>query len=383
MEYITRESFNRLRSGMVRQGDIVYCLRGSTIGKTARNHFAEGAIASSLVIVRAKEHCCQEYLYFCLTSPLGQKLVTQHDNGSAQPNLSVRVLSNYVLPLPPLPEQRAIAHILSTLDDKIELNRRMNETLEAIARAIFKSWFVEFDPVRTKMQGRKVLGIGYDIAALFPDTFQDSVLGEIPFGWNSTRLSGQMDILGGGTPKTTQPEYWNGTVPWISVADTAPGPYITRTEKRITNAGVEQSAAQLLPVETIVITARGTVGNTALTAGLMAMNQSCYGLRAKGQMGQLFLLYQVRHQLANLRANTHGSVFETITRSTFDSIEAIQPPDGLLVAYEQLARPLFDRILLNQGENETLVGLRDTLLPKLMSGEIRLSQGKKIVEARA
>jgi type I restriction enzyme S subunit len=383
-----RKLTETVASKMSRPGDVVVTTKGNSTGRVTfvEKNMPPFVYSPHLSFWRSRDgaRIVPGFLrYWSRSNYFKEQLAGLAASTDMAPYLSLVDQGRLRIVLPSGDEQRAIAVTLGALDDKIEMNRMMNETLGEIALAIFKSWFVEFDPVRTKMQGRKVLGVGYDIAALFPDTFQDSVLGEIPFGWTSTRLSGQMEILSGGTPKTTEPEYWNGTVPWISVADTAPGPYITRTEKRITNAGVEQSAAQLLPVETIVITARGTVGNTALTAAPMAMNQSCYGLRAKGQMGQLFLLYQVRHQLANLRANTHGSVFETITRSTFDSIEAIQPPDGLLVAYEQLARPLFDRILLNQSENETLVGLRDTLLPKLMSGEIRLSQGKKIVEARA
>ena len=324
-----------------------------------------------------------QFLKYWLNSPTMVRHVRGFRDGSVAERLNVPTIRSLAILIPPIREQQFIAQSLSILDQKIELNRCMNQTLEAMARSIFKSWFVDFGPVRTKMERNRAPGIALDIAALFPNAFQDSVLGKIPSGWYSTRLSEQIDIASGGTPKTTQPEYWNGTVPWVSVADTAPGPYITRTEKTITNAGVEQSAAQLLPAETIVITARGTVGNTALTAEPMAMNQSCYGLRGRGRMGQLFLLYQVRQQLAILRANTHGSVFETITRSTFDSIEVIQPPDGLLVAFEQLARPLFDRILLNQRENETLADLRDALLPRFVSGEIRLRQAEKVVEARA
>jgi type I restriction enzyme S subunit len=336
-------------------------------------------IDTAYFVTRKTEQLDLRYFYY-LVKYIG---LNHLKDGTSNPSLSRPTFYDLLLPVPPLHTQCAISRFLATLDERIDLNRRMNETLEAIAGAIFISWFVDFGPVRTKMERRKVPAISSYIAQLFPSTLRDSVVGEIPLGWNSTRLSSQIDILSGGTPKTTQPEYWNGRVPWISVADTAPGPYITRTEKTITNAGLEQSATQLLPKETIIITARGTVGNTALTAEAMAMNQSCYGLRGRGQIGQLFLLYQVRQQLAILRANAHGSVFETITRSTFDSIEVVQPPDGLLLAYEQLARPLFDRILLNQRQNETLTDLRDALLPKLVSGEIRLGQAEMAIEARS
>ncbi len=184
MNYITRNAFDRLNGGKVEAGDILYCLRGSTIGKTARNHFAEGAIASSLVIIRANRRAYQDFLYFFLTSPTGQVLARSTTTALAQPNLSVRALANYKLLLPPLPEQKAIAAVLGALDDKIELNRRMNETLETMARALFQSWFVDFDPVRAKSEGRRPEGMDDETARLFPGRgLRNQNLGMIPSGW--------------------------------------------------------------------------------------------------------------------------------------------------------------------------------------------------------
>jgi len=162
-----------------------------------------------------------------------------------------------------------------------------------------------------------------------------------------------------------------------------PGPYIIRTEKSITPAGAEHSAAKILPAETLVITARGTVGNCALMGHPMAMNQSCYGLRGRGGVGQLFLFHQVRQQVARLRAGAHGSVFETITRATFDAVPVIEPAPEVLSVFEVHTRPIFDRILNNQREAHTLAAIRDALLPKLLSGEIRVRDAEKSVEALA
>ncbi len=154
MNYITRGCFDRLRAGKLRFGDVVYCLRGSTIGKIARVELNEGAIASSLVIIRPKTNATQDYLYYFLSSPSGQMLVRQHDNGSAQPNLSVQAISRYPIPLPTIEEQRAIAVTLNSFDDKIEQNRRTGRALEGLARATFKAWFVDFEPVKAKAAGQ-------------------------------------------------------------------------------------------------------------------------------------------------------------------------------------------------------------------------------------
>jgi type I restriction enzyme, S subunit len=296
------------------------------------------------------------------------------DSGSAIPSTSRGDFYNLEVPVPPIAEQHLIGQILSSLDDKIELNRRMNQTLEAMAQALFKSWFVDFDPVRAKAEGRTPAGMDAETAALFPDSFEDSVLGEIPRGWPVTPFSQQMTILSGGTPRTTVPEYWDGGVPWVSVVDTVPGPYITETEKTVSHSGVVNSAAKLLPGETVVITARGTVGNCALLAGPMSMNQSCYGLRGTNGVGQLFLLQQLRDQVGRLQASAHGSVFDTITRSTFDSLDVVAPDVSTLAKYESAVRPLFDFILNSQRESKTLAAIRDALLPKLLSGEIRVKE---------
>ncbi len=272
---------------------------------------------------------------------------------------------------PSVIEQRAIAAILGTLDDKIELNRQMNHTLEQIAQALFKSWFVDFDPVWAKKEGWPPFGMDADTAALFPDEFEDSELGLIPAGWGVGAFSSSIDILSGGTPKTRVPEYWDGNIPWVSIVDTDPGPYIINTKKTVTPLGVSESSTAILPEETIVITARGTVGQTALMAYPMAMNQSCYGLRGKS-IGQIYLLHQTRTLIERLKSNVHGSVFDTITRDAFNSLTVIQPPPCLMQRYEQLVRPMFNLIKSNQEQTVILGQLRDTLLPKLLSGELRV-----------
>jgi type I restriction enzyme, S subunit len=194
-------------------------------------------------------------------------------DGTSNPSLRRDTFGAQALPLPPLPIQHAIAHILGTLDDKIELNRRMNETLEAMARALFQSWFVDFDPVHAKTEGRDP-GLPKDLADLFPDHFEHSELGQIPAGWWVHPFSAMVEVIGGGTPKTSVSEYWDGNIPWFSVAD-APSEsdvFVISTEKCITRKGIENSSARLLPEGTTIISARGTVGKLALVGTPMTIN---------------------------------------------------------------------------------------------------------------
>lgn len=295
-----------------------------------------------------------------------------YSDKAAVPGVNRNHLHQALVKIPPLPEQRAIAHILGTLDDKIELNRRMNETLEAMARALFKSWFVDFEPVRAKSEGRDT-GLPKEIADLFPDSFEDSELGEVPKGWRVDSFASTVEIIGGGTPKTSVAEYWDGDIPWFSVVD-APNEtdvFVIDTQKKITQAGLEGSSTRLLPEGSTIISARGTVGKVALVGVSMTMNQSCYGLRSLDN-SHYFAYFSTRTLIDTLQQRSHGSVFDTITRDTLAGITTVVPSSPVKRAFELKVTPIMQRIRSNLIESAILNAQRDTLLPKLLSGEIRV-----------
>ena len=321
-----------------------------------------------------------EYQFRVLRSKL------QHENvgtGSVQDNINLRILDELRFPLPPLPEQRAIAHILGTLDDKIELNRRMNETLEEMARALFKSWFVNFDPVRAKMEGRwrsgeSLPGLPAEYYDLFPDRLVDSELGEVPEGWEVGVLDDMVELLSGGTPKTSVPSYWDGDIPWYTAKDAPNGSdvFAVDTERKITQLGVKNSATRVLDAATTVITARGTVGRLTCLGVPMAMNQTCYGIRGARSYPDFFTYWNVRMAVDQLQTRTHGTIFDTITRQTFKLVDTVIPPAKVAKAFEGLVSTLMHRILRNLHEGQVLTDIRDTLLPKLVSGELRVGRPK-------
>jgi len=349
---------------------------------------AIGAECGRTWLARGKWSCIKNTLRFWATSSDVDTeflywLTLSHaiwpKRGSAQPFISQGDARAVEVAYPPLSEQRAIAHVLGTLDDKIELNRRTNETLEAMARALFKSWFIDFDPVRAKAEGRDP-GLPTDIAALFPDSFQDSDLGEIPKGWKVEPFSDTVDIVGGGTPKTTVPEYWDGDIPWFSVVD-APSVtdgWVIDTEKKITHEGVEKSSTRILPVGTTIISARGTVGRLALVGVPMAMNQSCYGLQGKAEHSSSFTYYSTRRLVTVLQQHAHGSVFDTITRDTLAGVSILVPPANVVQVFDSRVSPIFKRLRAALFESGTLAALRDALLPKLMSGELRVATDQQL-----
>jgi len=266
------------------------------------------------------------------------------------PNLNTSILGSLPLVLPPLFEQEWIADILSSIDDKIEVNRRMSETLDEVARVQFNATF---------------LG---DKSSLSTESQQ------VP-------VQSFFEILSGGTPKTSEPENWGGPIPWFSVADTPSGSstFVLETEKTITERGIETSPAQVVPAWTTIISARGTVGKLSMAGVPLAFNQSCYGLRATTGAGPSFVYLLASHIVEKLKALSHGSVFSTITRRTFDAVQFPSPSSATLTAFEGRVAPLYQRILVATQESATLAELRDALLPKLISGELRIPEAEQLV----
>jgi type I restriction enzyme S subunit len=362
------------------KGDILFGKLRPYFRKVIRPNF-DGVCSTDIWVVRSKEGIDQGYLYYWMASKDYVDFATQGSEGTKMPRAKWDHVGRFQRQRLGGAEQRAISHILGSLDDKIESNRRMNQTLEATARAIFKSWFVNFDPVRAKAEGSDH-GLSEDIAAIFPDNFEDSEIEEVPTGWRVLPLSEVVNIIGGGTPKTKVKEYWGGDIPWFSVVDapTETDVFVIDTEKHITELGVDKSSTKVLRKGTTIISARGTVGKCALVGRPMAMNQSCYGIQGKNGESDYFVYFTIRRQVSDLQRSGHGSVFNTITRDTFKTIRIACPPTNLTTSYEEIVQPLMELILANLHENATLTSLRDALLPKLISGELRVPDAERFVE---
>ena len=383
-----RELARAVAPKMSRPGDVIVTTKGNSTGRTSYvgDRLPPVVYSPHLSYWRSLDAEVIEpgfLRYWSRSQQFQDQLAGLAASTDMAPYLSLVDQKRLRITLPSTGEQRAIAHILGTLDDKIELNRRTNETLEAIARALFKSWFVDFDPVRAKSEGRDP-GLPPNLADLFPDTFEDSELGDIPKGWEVQPFSNTIEIIGGGTPKTSVAEYWNGDIPWFSVVDAPAGSdvWVVNTEKKTTSEGVEESSTRVLPVGTTIISARGTVGRVALVGVPMAMNQSCYGVLGKAGARGFFTYFAARELVVSLQQHAHGSVFDTITRDTFAGVSVALPPTALIEAFEDLVRATLERLRSALIQSRTLSTLRDTLLPKLISGELRVADAARVVEAR-
>ena len=396
--HLSEEDFKRWTRRVIPQKDDIVFSYETRLGEAAQiPPNLHCCLGRRMGLLRPKtDKIDARFLLYAYLGPRFQEtLQSRTIHGSTVDRIPLTEMGSFPVDIPrDINEQRAIAHLLGTLDDKIELNRRMNETLEEMARTLFKSWFVDFDPVHAKAalrnhtanrspldwtveRARAYLG-GMDpsIAALFPDSFVDSELGDVPEGWEVGVLDNVIEIYSGGTPKTAITKYWDGDIPWYTAKD-APSlsdVFVLETERSITQAGVENSAAKMLPAGTTIITARGTVGRLACLGIPMTMNQTCYGIRGVQGYPAFFTYMNIKMTVNELQQRTHGTIFDTITRQTFELIDAIIPPPKLADKFETVIQPIMSHILSSLNESRALTALRDTLLPKLISGELRIGE---------
>ncbi len=300
-------------------------------------------------------------------------------SGSAQPILNKSAFGRLEIELPSPAEQRAIAHILGTLDDKIELNRRRNQTLEAMARALFKDWFVDFGPVRAKMEGRTPY-LPADLWQLLPDRLDDE--GK-PEGWRYSTIGSEVTVCGGSTPSTKEPAFWEGGEHhWATPKDlsTLTFPVLLDTARKITDAGIAKIGSGLLPVGTVLLSSRAPIGYLAITEVPTAINQGFIAMKCDGSLPNVFVLFWCRENMDLILGNANGSTFQEISKGNFRPIPVVVPSEPILNAFREHTEPLYRHIVENERESHTLSQLRDTLLPKLISGDLRIAEAKRFLE---
>ncbi|CAO3404842.1 restriction endonuclease subunit S [Azospirillum palustre] len=284
---------------------------------------------------------------------------------------------NYAFSLPTLQNQRTIASTLGALDDKIKLNRRMNETLEAIARAIFKDWFIDFGPTRAKIEGRAPY-LAPKIWSLFPDRIDTE--GK-PERWEFSTIGQEVDVVGGSTPSTKEPAFWGGDIAWATPKDLSSlsAPVLLSTERQITDAGLTQVGSGLLPVGTVLLSSRAPIGYMAIAQIPVAVNQGFIAMICKRRLSNVFVWLWTEANMETVHQNANGSTFQEISKANFRPIEVIIATPEILRAFDEVVVPIFERIVANEKENCALSETRDFLLPKLMSGEVSVTDTTSLV----
>jgi type I restriction enzyme S subunit len=322
------------------------------------------------------------YIFFVLSQPEYQWELVSIATGSAnQVNISGKQIESLMIPIPPPEEQRKITELLGAIDDKIELNRQMNNTLENIARVLFKSWFVDFDPVRAKIKGRQPYGMEAETAELFPDAFEDSALREIPRGWKTgTVRDCCIRVENGSTPSRNTPSSWSPkTIPWLTSGEVYQK-IIISTNSFISEDGFRNSSTKLWPLGTTIVALYGaTTGQASLLAREMCANQACCGLIPDNFM-QYYIYLHLAFSTEDFKRLARGSAQQNISQQIVADFSTLIPDLAVLKCFHKRVSPLFEKWASNLEESQTLTAIRDALLPKLLSGQFRVRDAEKLVE---
>lgn len=340
-------------------------------------------VSTKLMVIRArKDRVYPKFLYQYLTScEITSWLQHLAESRSGTfPQITFDEVASLELQLPPLSEQKSIAYIIGTLNEKIELNQRMNATLEEIARALFQSWFVDFDPVRAKLDGHKPTNLDVSTAELFPAHFQDSFLGQIPRGWEVKSISDIGNVICGKTPSTTVTDYYGTDIPFITIPDMHGNVFAASTSRKLSHAGADSQANKTLPPGSICVSCIASPGLVVITADNSQTNQQINSV-VPHQRDEHYFWYWVMTGLGAEIASSGsgGSVLANLSKTRFEALQVIYPPHALIRAYHSSVSPLFENILANTRQSHTLATLRDALLPKLLSGDIRVATAENEV----
>lgn len=338
---VNNEDREKLSRYLLNEGDIIFTRVGSVdLSAYVKAHQNGWMFSSRMLRVRPNKKVDSRFLSYFFQQKSFRDYILNISVGATMPSINTEILKSIPISYPEFHEQKAIAAVLSSLDDKIDLLHRQNLTLEAMAETLFRQWFIE----------------------------------EAQEDWAEKSLLDVVELVGGGTPKTSMPEYWGGEIPWLSGGDIASShkSFVISSEKTITENGLNNSSTKLLPKFSTVISARGTVGKYALLSEPMTYSQSNYGIIPKIENCYFFTYLLINHVVVELQSSAYGSVFDTITTATFKGIVISVPTTDDIKYFENTVTGYFVKKLHCLNQISTLEKLRDTLLPKLMSGEVRV-----------
>ncbi|MGH1379268.1 MAG: restriction endonuclease subunit S [Alphaproteobacteria bacterium] len=369
-----------------------------------------GVLLSSIAIVKPDLDLVDpDFLSYFLKTPVNKDFIlSNYVSGAGVPRIVLKDFKKVLVRYPEkLNTQKSIASILLTLDNKIELNRQTNQTLEEMAQAVFKSWFVDFEPTRAKIAAKEngkdperaamatiagktiaqlntlppeQLELLKSTAALFPDTLTNSELGDIPSGWDVKPLSSWGDIVCGKTPPKKNKEYYGGNVPFIKIPDMHGNMYAIKTTDSLTTEGANTQKKKIIPKGSVCVSCIATVGQVLIACENSATNQQINSIVPNNEIYTPYLYFSMLGSYDHLHdLASGGSATLNLNTGNFSKIDIAKPEDPVLQHFHDLFAPTMANILSNHYQNQTLKNLRDTLLPKLLSGEIDVSAHKKVV----
>ncbi|WP_250110125.1 restriction endonuclease subunit S [Escherichia coli] len=338
-----------------------------------------------------------EYVGYYLRSPLFRQNMLAFSTMSTRASLNNEMISRLEISYPDRNIQKKIANILLSLDKKTAILKTINQTLEQMSQTLFKSWFVDFDPVidnaldagnpipealQTRAKLRQKVRNSADfkplpaeIRSLFPSEFEETELGWVPKGWNISLAGEEFIVKGGSTPSTANEDFWiNGTIHWTSPKDLTgnQSKVLLDTAKKITPLGLTKISSGLLPVNTVLMSSRAPIGYLAISKVPMAINQGYIAIPSAKHLSPEYTIYWLDNIMDDIKGMAGGTTFAEISKSAFKTIKLLIPSSDIITEFSRITRNHFDMVVQNTKEIDSLTNLRDTLLPKLISGELSL-----------
>jgi len=412
--FVSEEKGDKLHRNLAYPGDIIFTQRG-TLGQVAiipsDVRFDRYVVSQSQMKLTVDEEKADPYyVYSYFRSKEAKKVIENNAIIGGVPHINLGILKAIEIPLPSLMVQKEIAQIIKSLDDKIELNRQINKTLEQIAQAIFKSWFVDFEPVKAKIEAKqngqdpehaamRVISGKTDeqlgqlspeqrqqlitTVAHFPYELVDSELGEIPKGWSVKSIEELANVVLGGTPSRKKPEYWGGDIPWIN-SGAVNNSRVVEAVEYITEEGFNRSSTKMMPKGTVLIAITGaTMGKISRIEIDACGNQSIVGVMHNGHVSSEFLYLTLLNTIERLLSKSTGAAQQHINKNNVSEHIVFVPCEKLEKIFANIVQPIFEQIAEKKFEAITLGSARDLLLPKLLSGEVALADDQITVEAVA
>ena len=361
---VTKEEFEKYKKELTNR--TIFVSINGTLGNIALYNDEKVVLGKSACYFNIKEDVSKEFIKYIVTDHSFQHYIYEYATGSTIKNVPLKAIREYTFKLPDLPTQTAIAEILSSLDDKIELNNKINQELETLAQTLFKQWFIDFEFPNENGEPYKSSG----------GEMVESELGEIPKGWEvGTIESLTQKMNSGGTPSTRNADYYDGNIIWYSTKELKDN-FIFDSERTITLSGLNNSSAKLFPTNTVVmaIYAAPTVGRLGILSQESAFNQAALGFVAKVEVGYEFMYLLLKYLRDDFNNLANGAAQQNLNVGLVKNFKILMPLIEPLAKFQSLMKPVFESIKNNQLENNSLTKTRDTLLPKLISGELEINE---------
>jgi len=423
-KYVSDETAAQYKRFYLQEWDTLFVMVGATLGKTGlvREYDLPALLNQNMWVVRAKSaQINPRYLHYAFSEE--SKALLGFASGAARDFVRRDDFRKMELRIPPKETQDKISTFVGAIDDKVRLNHQINQTLEQMAQAIFKSWFVDFEPVKAKIAALEAGGSEEDAlftamqaisgsslfdadasaagakaqltrlqaeqpeqyaelratAELFPSDMQDSELGEIPEGWRISQIGDEVTVVGGGTPSTKNPDFWeNGEINWTSPKDLSnlSDKVLVETERKVTEAGLAKISSGLLPVDTVLMSSRAPVGYLSLAKIPVAVNQGYIAMKCEEALSPEFVIQWCAAHMDEIKSRASGTTFAEISKKNFKIIPVVMPPESLISTYSRQVSTIYKTIENNVRESDALAKLRDFLLPKLLSGELSVTSAE-------